>query len=91
VKFFKQTLSLVLLAGALAAVPALQVEATALPAPAKDRSLVQQMRGTAEGGVRFVAEACSNDGDLLRRGDIAGGCRGVPCAARSRRSRLSRP
>jgi Zn-dependent metalloprotease len=68
VKILKQGLSLALLGAGLAALPALQAEASGQPA-APDRSLVQQMRTEADGGVRLTTESATGKiGFIAARG-----------------------
>ncbi len=79
VKIFKQGLCLALLGAGFAALPGLQAGAVGQPAPALDRSLVQQMRSEADGDVRVARESATGkvgfiratgNGDLLP--DVAG-------------------
>jgi Zn-dependent metalloprotease len=66
VKILKQGLSLALLGAGLAALPGLQVEASGQPAAAPDRSLVQQMRTEADGGVRVTNESATGKVGFIR-------------------------
>jgi Zn-dependent metalloprotease len=65
VKLLQQTLGLVLLASALAAVPATQAAAAGQPAAATDDSLVQQMRTEADGGISVSNEKATGRVDFV--------------------------
>lgn len=65
-KILKQGLCLALLGAGLAALPGLQVGAAGQPAMAPDRSLVQEMRAEADGGVRVTNESATSKIGFIR-------------------------
>jgi Zn-dependent metalloprotease len=72
VKISQQGLCLALLGAGLAALPGLQVGAAGHPAPAPDRSLVQQMRSEADGDVRLTTESATGKVGFIRAKGAAG-------------------
>ena len=79
-RLVSQEVALALLGAGLSAVPGLQTIAAGTPAPTPDASLVQQMRGEAEGPVAVSADRATGEVGFIRArhdgGDLLPGVTG---------------
>ena len=79
-RLVSQAVALALLGAGLSAVPGLQTIAAGTPAPTPDASLVQQMRGEAEGPVAVSADRATGEVGFIRArhdgGDLLPGVTG---------------